>query len=233
VRAFDPEGPIHPIRRTAKGVQLVMTERAFWVLALGLSGAIGVGVMLQLRNADVARLPNAGNETTVPQVDVARMLRTLQLVTVTIDTKIDSASTDESWRGDVSAMVSAPVRYFYAVDLSGLTSGSISREPVTGAMSIKVPPPKRLAVEVFSAGATSDVRVGGTRLRDVAGEYHLGLARAALHHRAREAVLTKADQERLEAITRSQIADLVRVMLGDGATVSVDLIEPVAPSSKE
>lgn len=208
-----------------------MNERTFWVLALALSGAIGVAVLLHLRNADVSRLPTSEAPESAPRVDVARMLRALQLVTVTIDTKIQSASTDESWRGDVRARVSAPVRYFYAIDLSQVSESTLTRDPATGALRIVVPPPRRLAVEVFSADADADVRVGGTRLRDVAGEYHLGLARASLHQRAREAALSPADLARLESMSRVQMAELVRVITGSEGRVTVEFQDPATPET--
>ncbi len=49
---------------------------------------------------------------------LAGLARTLRLVTVEIDTSVSATAGDESWRGDVTAKLTAPVRLYYGTDLS-------------------------------------------------------------------------------------------------------------------
>lgn len=180
-----------------------------------------------------AERQHARAPTTIP--DMARLLRTLRLVTVQIDTSVESSSADDSWRGGVLASVRAPVRLYFGTDLAGLNEGMEERglaarvrgpgvwQGALGGWVVRVPAPRMLAAEVLG-GAESEqasVRVGGMRLRDVAGEYHLGLARSALHERARRLALTPQQREAVERITREQLTTLVRAIAGAEAQVDV------------
>ena len=52
--------------------------------------------------------------------EVVETTRALKLVTLTIDTRVRTKVRDERWRGSASAVVEAPVRYVYGVDLAEL-----------------------------------------------------------------------------------------------------------------
>ena len=204
-------------------------------MAVLLSVAVGAAVMLRLRRSESeapAIGPVAASTTTplrtVP--DLARVLRALKVVTVEIDTGVSSTSHDDSWRGDVRATVIAPVRFYYGVDLAGLTNADVWKSPLTGAWTLRVPHPERIAVEIGGGEEKASVHVGGTRLRDVAGEYHLGLARAGLFEQARRMALTPDDRRRLEGITREQLARMARAILGDDAVVRIEFSNVGAPA---
>jgi hypothetical protein len=171
----------------------------------------------------------AASQSSVP-MDIVAVLRAMQLVTVQIDAGVRSTSADASWRGDVLASVIAPARYYYAIDLSGLKPGDLSTDPLTGSMSLVVPAPRRLAVEVYPEKRTDSVRVSGTRLRDVAGEYHLGLARMGLYDQALRATLLDADQRRLEEVSARQLGLLVQALTGKRSPVRVSFAPSPAPT---
>ncbi|MBY0262169.1 MAG: hypothetical protein K2Q20_07475, partial [Phycisphaerales bacterium] len=144
------------------------------------------------------------------------------------DAGVRSSSGNESWRGDVLASVIAPARYYYAVDLSALSASDIRTDAATRAMTLRVPAPRRLAVEVLPEQRTDHVRVSGTRLRDVAGEYHLGLARMGLYDQARRAELLPDDQRRLEELSARQVESLVRTLSGHRGPVRVEFDKPTS-----
>jgi hypothetical protein len=210
-----------------------MTPARFWTLAILLSVSTSALVVIAVR----ALRPRAPGPSLVtvsdvpPPVDVVAVLRAMQLVTVQIDAGVRSSSASESWRGDVLATVIAPARYFYAIDLSGLTGESLRRDPMTGVMSVSVPEPRRLAVEVYPDQRQDRVEVSGTRLRDVAGEYHLGLARMGLYAQARSAELLEGDRARLHAMSIEQVESLVRTLSGHRGPIRVRLVpSPEAPT---
>lgn len=207
-----------------------MTDRRFYAMAVLLSAGVGGAVMLQMRRSEnlVAVINPAVEPAVEPErqiPDLARVLRALKVVTVEIDTGVSSTSHDESWRGDVRATVVAPARFYYGVDLAGLTSADVWKNPLTGAWTLRVPNPERIAVEVGGGEEKHTVRVGGTRLRDVAGEYHLGLARVSLFEQARRMTLTPDDRERLRTITREQLTRLTRAILGADADVHIEFAD--------
>jgi hypothetical protein len=202
-----------------------MTERRFWIVMAALSGAVGAGVAVCVRSAErpptveVAVAAPPRERAAVP--DVAQVLRASKLITVEVRTGVDASSQDASWRGDVRASVRAPVTLYYGVDLSDLSPERVWRSPLTGGYVIRVPAPRRLAVEVIGDDAVPDVRVSGLRLRDVAGEYHLGLARGRLYDAARRIELGPIERAGLERTTREQVARIVRAIAGRDVPVEV------------
>lgn len=160
-----------------------------------------------------------------PAADVARAICTLKLVTVEIETRVAAQVRDESWRGDVVARVSAPVRLLYGTDLSQMDASSVSLGPLGTRYVVRVPPPARLATEVYSEDEAIDVRVGWLRLRTRAGEYFLGLARRALSEQARKMRLSPEDAEQVARATKEQVAKVVRAVVGADAMVEVRVID--------
>jgi hypothetical protein len=218
-----------------------MTKRRYLLLLFVAAGCVSAAVTIQLRRGEreairaAAELhreaeADARQPTQIPRV--AQTLRALKLVTVEIRASVESASADESWRGDVHASVRAPVTLYYGVDLSGLSAEAIRRDALTGTISITVPRPIRIATEVLGSDELSSVEVSGTRFRDVAGEYHLGLARTGLYERARRMALSEVDRRHLDEATRAQIAGLVRALTGADARVNVEFVsvEPAVAS---
>lgn len=157
---------------------------------------------------------------------VVSTLRQLKLVTVRLDSAVVSQVEDESWRGDVRARVSATATTLYGIDLSQLDDAALRYAPISGAYTITLPPPERIATEISTPAddLRSEVRVGWGRLRDVAGEYHLGRARARLHDVAREQTLTPDHRALVERLSKEQVASLVRVLLDTDRPVSVEFL---------
>ncbi len=205
-------------------------RRRFWIITLLVAGCLSAALSLYLRSAQ-RRAERAGAEAAeqVRQVTengrtVAQVLRAMKLVTVEIRSTVESSSTDASWRGDVLASVRAPVVYYYGVDLSLLAAEDIRQSPLTGELAIRLPRPTRLATEVLGGDEQADVRVSWTRFREMAGEYHLGLARTGLYERARRATLTAEETRRLEDATRAQVGALVRAIAGPNARTTVEFV---------
>lgn len=209
--------------RTAKVAKPGATpRRRFWILLLLLAGAVSAGVAIHMRRAEreAARAAaQIARESELAHADdiihVGQTLRAMQLITVVVHATVESASADETWRGDVHASVRAPVTYYYGVDLSRLAPGALRREPLTGTYTIRIPKPVRLATEVRGGNELTDVKVSGTRFRDLSGEYHLGLARSGLYDKARAAKLGEIDRRRLDDTTKTQVAGLIRTLVGD------------------
>lgn len=175
---------------------------------------------------DAAALAARADSRAPAPADVLRAARALKLVTVEIDATVEVVTGHASWRGDVAARVRAPVRLLYAVDLSRLAPGDITRSPLTGEYVLRLPAPERIASEVFTGSEDAEVRVAGLRLRSRAGEYYLGLARRALHDAAAAMTLSPSDAAIVRERSRQQVADLVRRIAGPDARVTVRLIDP-------
>lgn len=161
-----------------------------------------------------------------PLVDVAKAVRAMKLVTVEIETDVTATVQDESWRGDITATVTAPAKLLYGTDLSRLEVSSMGFSPLTGSYVVRIPRPQRISTEVWAEKETADVNIGWLRLRSRAGEYYLGLARRSLTERARSMVLSEADAEKVSTTTREQVEALVRNLVGKDAKVSVAFSTP-------
>jgi Protein of unknown function (DUF4230) len=162
-----------------------------------------------------------------PVAAVLETTRALKLVTVIIESNVKTKVRDERWRGNASASVEAPVKYVYGVDLSGLTHESIRLGTVLGIYEITIPRPTRISTEVDGSRPVEEVvEVTGSRMRSVAGEYYLGLARKAIYDQARKSTLDPENLEKVERITREQVEDLVRRFVGPAAEVRVKFQDP-------
>lgn len=216
-----------------------MSTTRFWILLLVLACALFGGLAMVMRSAQQEVLRIAADSTRAAPADqvpaLAQTLRALKLITIEINTTVATESTDASWRGDVMASVRAPVTLYYGVDLAGLSPADLSRSPLSGEWTIRLPAPRRLATEVRSGSEEPQVKVTGLRLRDVAGEYHLGLARVRLHERAERMTLSPEDRSRLSRATQQQIEALVRVLTGTQSPVNVEFsiseIEHASPTN--
>ncbi len=153
--------------------------------------------------------------------EVASAVRRLNLVTVELVTSVESESLSESWRGDVRAAVSAPAVFHYGVDLSKLEAHRIGYSPASSAYVVRVPIPKRVALEVLGQDEQFAVTTGWLRSRSMAGEYHLGLARRGLYDAAQHLTLAPEDAARVRDLSRTQIASLIGKIVGPGRVVSV------------
>lgn len=161
-----------------------------------------------------------------PMADVSRAIRAMKLVTVEIETTVTTTVQDESWRGDITARVSAPAKLSYGTDLSTMEVRSLGFSPVTKSYVVRIPRPTRIATEVWAEMERAEVTTGWLRLRSRAGEYYLGLARKALTERARQMRLSEADAEKVSATTKKQVGNLVKGIVGNGARVEVVFSTP-------
>ena len=155
---------------------------------------------------------------------LAATLRDLRLVTVRVEHQVSASAASESWRGDVQASVSAAAVTLFGVDLTALTEDDIRVNALTGRVRLRVTRPARIATEITTPASMqqTQVNVGWGRLRDVAGEYYLGLARARLHEAARAQALSPMQIAEVESLSREQVSRLVRAILGPGHDVEVE-----------
>ncbi len=169
---------------------------------------------------------DASGEPPRPLVDVATAVKAMKLVTVEIETEVTATMEDESWRGDISAKVTAPARLSYGTDLSQLDVQSVGFSPVTRSYVLRIPRPTRIATEVWSDRERLEVSTGWLRLRSRAGEFYLGLARKNLAERARAMELREEDAEKVARVTLEQVELLAKKFIGDDAKVIVEYAEP-------
>jgi hypothetical protein len=155
-----------------------------------------------------------------PLADVIATTRSLKLVTVTVDSRVRTRVRDERWHGTASAVVEAPVKYVYGVDLSGLQPEAFRVGRILGMYEIEIPRPGRIAVEVDGSHPVEEiVEVSGARLRSRAGEFYLGMARKEIYEQARKNALPPETMKEIETTTREQVEDLVRRFVGPQAQV--------------
>lgn len=216
------------------------TSGRFWFGLVLIAGAVfGASSVLMRREErralDTLRTLDLNRQAQRPVAEVASALRSLKLITVEIDTSVTVEKTDFSWRGDVSAKVTVPVRISFGTDLSSMSVTSISHSTLLGAgpqggpssgYVVRVPRPTRIATEVFSEQEKAEVEAGGLRLRSRAGEYYLGLARKDAGPAARELVLLPQDAARVEDVTKEQVETLIRTITGEATPVRVIFEEP-------
>ncbi|MDX2131901.1 MAG: DUF4230 domain-containing protein [Planctomycetota bacterium] len=198
--------------------------RAGGVLALGCLALACVLVPLW-GSVERARVSEAVAQAPVAPpspapADVARAMRAMKLVTVEIDTTVSVRRGDTSWRGDVAASVEVPVRLAYGTDLSGLAGDAVGVSVFDG-LVVRIPPPQRVATEVFPERERTEVETGWLRMRSRAGEYYLGLARRDAAQAAREMTLRPEDQARVERVTVEQVTALVKSIVGGAVPVKV------------
>ncbi len=209
--------------------------RAF-LIVIGLGVALGLGAYLHQLETSLlasARAQSLIDAATPPRpiADVTQAVRTLKLITVEIDTKVNVEKFDPSWRGDVSVSLNAPVRLSYGTDLSHMKVDSMAFSPLMGLRGgyiIRIPRPTRIATEVFNEAAAPLVRTGWLRLRSRAGEYYLSQARKDVGDEARDLRLLPEDAEKVESATREQVAKLVKSIVGNDLDVTV-LFEKETP----
>ncbi len=196
-----------------------------------LAGLVFAGLAAWLKSLEHRALSRAvvlERTAAIPDVslaDVARAVTSLKLVTVEVETTASVTVRDQSWRGDVSATVTAPVRLHYGTDLSLLSSEHILVGAPANRYTVTIPPPTRIATDVFSEKETTKIEIGWLRLRSRAGEHALGQARKLLPAQARAMVLRPDDAQLVATKTVEQVEALIEKILNNRATVSVQ-IEP-------
>ncbi len=179
-----------------------------------------------------APVPSAKRPT--PQIaDVAKAVRAMQLVTVTLDSQVRVTARDESWRGHIDASIDVPVRLYFGTDFTHASIESVRLGPMVNAVIVRVPAPQRIATETFPEMERASVDTGWFRFRAIGGEQALGLARRSLGEEARRMVLRPEDQELVREHTRERVIELVRAIAGEHVSVRVEFDDasPLAPAT--
>lgn len=194
------------------------------ILALSCAGVgIGLGVLSgawERAGVRAALAESPAPEEPLRPDAVAAAVRAMKLVTVEIDTTVALRRGDTSWRGDVVADLTVPVRLSYGTDLSSVRGESVGYSALDG-LVVRIPPPTRLATEVFPEREAATVETGWLRLRSRAGEYYLGIARRDAARAARELELLPDDRAQIERVTREQVEALLRALTGGRVPVRV------------
>lgn len=201
---------------------------------LGIALVVFGGLAAFMRAQQALVVPaRVDNPAPRPIAAVTSALRSMKLVTVELDTTVSVERGDTSWRGDVSAKLTVPVRLSYGTDLSKMTAESIGFSSLApgqlgslGYYVVRVPRPSRIATQTFSEQEQAEVHAGGMRLRTRAGEYYLGLARRDASPAARDLGLDPEDAIKVEETTREQVEQLVRTIVGKDAGVRVVFEDP-------
>jgi|CXWL01.1.fsa_nt_gi hypothetical protein len=155
--------------------------------------------------------------------EVARAVRSMQLVTVEVQTSVTSTAGDAGLLGAVNAKVTVPVRVLYATDLSKIESSAIMFSPIHRAYLVRVPTPTRIAAEVLGQFEQAEVSTGWLRSRASTGEFFLGLARRGVHAQAQDLLPTVEQAAEIREGTREQVRALVQSIVGAGTPVQVRL----------
>lgn len=200
----------------------------YYLVLLLLAGGVFAGLATYLKTLERRAVRGVGVRERMtfggqprPLAQVTSALRQVKLVTVEVTARVKSEVGDESWRGDVRATVEAPVRLLYGTDLSEMTTERMALSPASGGLFVRIPPPERIATEVCGDAEDIDVRVGWMRLRSMAGEYYLGVARRDLYQRAREITLSPDDARMVRQATREQTEAVIRKVVGPGIPITV------------
>lgn len=214
-----------PVQTTTEIPRARSRGRVLWLVGVvGIGALAAAGLRAQQERAIQSAMRESAAQSGVLQASVVRHLRTCDLVTSRIETTVRAQNNNDNWFGSVVATVEAPARLSYGVDLSKLESSRVVFSPigaVGGVYSLKVPPPKRIATEVFTGQEKTDVALAGLRFRSLAGEEQLGIARARLHEQALRMRITGAESDRIRESARAEIAGLVKRIVGEGASVRV------------
>jgi hypothetical protein len=153
---------------------------------------------------------------------VARAVRTMKLVTVQINTAVRiEKKVDSFFFGEGKASVHVPVVASYATDLTKMKASGIRvSEGASGdagggvaKVSVRIPRPTRLAVEIFVEGETTDVAKSWRRFAWWSGESQLDEARLEVPAEARALELMPVHRLKVESDTREQVARLIRMIV--------------------
>ena len=156
-----------------------------------------------------------------PELRLTELIRMAQLFTVELRAPVAVEVADECWRGTATARVAAPARFLYGVDLARLSPMDVSMSSMLGIATVTLDPPKRLATELDMGSPQETVEVRGLRLRAMAGERVLGLARLTIQTQATRAYLSARDEMIVREESRQRVAELISRLSGDGRPVIV------------
>jgi len=195
--------------------------RIDWIALLIVAVALAMPAMV-LRLAAPPPRQSTPQPAPPPTAQVLRIARELKLLTVSIDSTVTTTKTDESWRGNASATIKAPVKYHFGVDLSQISDRNLFYNPLTRVQTLTIPPPALLAIEVDGGHLISErIEVSGLRFKKLSGAEQLNLAQKSLYDTARTQVLSRNDLDQIRLATRTQIENAMAPILGTSATLRV------------
>jgi len=161
-----------------------------------------------------------------PTAQVLAATRALKLLTVSIESTVTTTKTDESWRGNASATVKAPVKYHFGVDLSKITDYNLSYNPLTQTQTLSIPPPTLIAIEVDGGHPiTERIDVSGMRFKKLSGAEQLNLAQKSLYDAARKQTLPQKDLAQIRLTTRNQIESSLSRFVGPSRRIRVKFLD--------
>ncbi len=196
-------------------------RRIDWIALLII--AVGVAMPVIILPLTVwSPTPQQATPPPPPTAAVLRVTRELKLLTVSIDSTVTTTKIDESWRGNASATVKAPVKYHFGIDLSQIDDRNLSYNPLTRIQTLTIPPPALLAIEVDGGHLISErIDVSGMRFKKLSGAEQLNLAQKSLYDAARKQTLPQNDLDQIRIATRTQIESSLAPFLGTSATLRV------------
>lgn len=164
--------------------------------------------------------------------EVRRALQAMALLTVVLEVPVTVTSSDESWRGDVRALVTADAKLFYGVDLSKASVKRTDLGTLAEQYTITVSPPQRLASEITRIAADSPVELGWLRFRRLSGEYHIAEARRKLPESLAALRLSEQDASLVREETVARLTTLVKLISGVNTVVEVQFSDDTQPPSR-
>jgi len=199
------------------------------ILALGISAYESHLANIEAdRAADAAAAADARARGLPQLAEIQRAFNVMQFITVVLETKVSSASSDESWRGDVKASVQSRARLLYGVDLAAAT---LERDTVgiLDRLTIRLAQPQKLASELVGTPnpgeETPEVELGWLRFRTRAGEYHVGEARRLLPQAIALMKLSTRDSEMVREQTADRVRSLARMFVTPEVLIRVKFEE--------
>ena len=199
------------------------------LLALGISAYESHLANLQADCAADAAAAADARDRGLPQfAEIQRAFNVMQLITVVLETKVNSTSADESWRGDVKASVQSRARLLYGVDLA---AAKLERDTVgiLDRLTVRLAQPRKLASELVGSFAGGDeapeVALGWLRFRTRAGEYHVGEARRLLPQAVALMKLSTRDSEMVREQTADRVRTLARMFVTPEVLIRVEFEE--------
>jgi len=197
-------------------------RRIDWITLLIVAIAIAMPIVI-LHLTDPTPAPQPGSQPAAPHTaQVLRIARELNLITASIDSTVTTTKIDESWRGNASATIKAPVKYLFGVDLSQMDDHSLTYNPLTRIQTLTIPPPSLLAIEVDGGHLISEqINVSGLRFKKLSGAEQLNLAQKSLYDAARRQTLSQTNLDQIRLATRTQVESSLAPFLGASATLRV------------
>jgi hypothetical protein len=217
-----------------------MTDRPGNLRMSWLAGWSGAGLLLAalsipLMVAWVAQLPPLVNQAlpvaseppspaaaVQSSTQVLSSVRQLKLLTVQIDAAVRTTAIDERWRGTATAMIEAPARFHYGIDLGELDRDAVQYHYLTQTYTLAIPEPHLIAVEVdLARPLREEVRTSGLRMDVMSGQKQMILAQRALHEHAQLFELPPEQRQHMRQATLEQAQKALGGIGGPTARVIV------------